>query len=411
LNTADSEKPASGKITALLVVVLVVVSAVGGLVVYLMVSQSSTSTTATTTTSTTTSSGTSDYSYFIAGNLGRIEALREWFMSPFNYADDKAGYDPSYGMIRGGFWGGGFQNGFVLIDSQLIAASTLDYLNAAAGLNTSIVSHMKQWLAGQFVDPSTGATSTYNGTDRREIMFGTLLPCVASDSGQVFYVPGHTLSDPVPITTALPTGCTSPGPSAMTTYSLWIELYYLRGNISTAQGMYQTVLSGWTATPGTGLGGSTGGYFSDLFDSGPDQGKCKSSRALGYFLEMSRATGFWNMSDQSRTISLQASNELWAHQNSDGGIAVNYPGCGNQAKSSPESTGLALLAFDPRVPSWFGRPVSNASAIASLIVNGGSAPQTGSTGMTLSSTSYPAIELVAQRPLTCALDRAADEFG
>ena len=390
-----------------MIVMLVVVSAVGGLIIYVVVSQGIDQTS--TFTSTATSAGTSDYSYFIASNLARIEALRGWFMSPFNLAADKAGYDPSYGMIRGGFWGGGFHDGFVLIDSQLIASSTLDYLNAAAGMNTSIYSNMEQWLSGQFVDPSTGATGTYNGTDRRELMLGILLPCVSSDSGQVFYVPGHTLSDAVPITTALPTGCTSSAPSAMSTYSLWIELYYLRGNISTAEGMFQTVLNGWTSTPGTGLGGSIGGYFSDLFDNGPDQGKCKSSRALGYFLEMSRATGFWNMSDQSRAVALQASDELWAHQNSDGGIAVNYPECGNQTKSSPESTGLALLAFDPRVPSWFGRPITNASLAASLIVNSGSASQVVSTGLTSPSASNPTSSLVAQTPLVWAQDRENDQ--
>ena len=405
MSATGKERPTSWKITAIMITLLVVVSAVGGLIIYIVASQGIDQT----SISTTKSTGATDYNYFIASNLARIEALREWFMSPFNFAANKAGYDPSYGMVRGGFWGGGFQNGFVLIDSQLIAASTLDFLNAASGLNTSIYSDMQQWLTGQFIDPSTGATGTYNGTDRREIMFGMDLPCVASDSGQVFYVPGHTLTDPVPITTALPTGCTTPGPSAMPTYSLWIELYYLRGNMSTAEGMYQTVLNGWTATPGTGLGGTTGGYFSDLFDNGPDQGKCKSSRALGYFLEMSRATGFWNMSDQSRTIALETSDELWAHQNSDGGIAVNYPGCGNQTKSSPESTGLALLAFDPRVPAWFGRSVSNASAVASLIVNSGSAPQTESTSMISPSASSQITGQVAQTPLVWAQDTAMDE--
>jgi hypothetical protein len=372
LNLSEGRQSASRKILAVVISAVVISSVSGGVVLYYILSHNS---------GPPPASENSDYSYFIADNLQRIEALREWFMTPFNLATDKAGYDPSYDMIRGGFWGGGFQDGFVLIDSQLIAASTLDYLNAAAGGNTSIFVNMKQWLAGQFVDPATGGSGTYNGTDRREIMFGTILPCVMSDSGQVYYVPGHTLSDPVPIVTALPTGCMSPAPSAMSTYALWIELSYLDGNGTVAQRMYQTVLNGWTPTPSTGIGGSTGGYFSDLFDSGPDQGSCKSSRALGYFLQMSRATGFWNMTGQSRTVTLQAEDELWAHQTSDGGILVNYPGCGSGTKESPESTGLALLAFDPRLPSWFGRPVLNASAEASMIVSSGSAQKTGSTMM------------------------------
>ncbi len=368
----------SGKSIAIIISVVVIFSAIGGVVVFYVVSQTPGQSSQTTSTAT-------DYSFFIAGNLQRIESLRLWFMSAPNDATNKAGYDPSYGMIRGGFWAGGFQDGFVLIDSQLIAASTLDFLNGAAGQNTSIYSTMRQWLSGQFAYPPSGVTATYNGTDRREIMFGTILPCVSADSGQVYYVPGHTLSDPVPITTALPNGCTTPTPSGMDKYALWIELYYLEGDVTMSKSMYQTVLNSWTPTSGTGIGGTTGGYFSDVFDNGPDQGNCKSSRALGYFLEMTRATGFWNMSDQSRMVSLQASNELWGHQQPDGGIAVNYPGCGSQSKASPESTGLALLAFDPRVPTWFGHPVSNASGIASQIVNSGSTPLQQSTSLVLPS--------------------------
>ena len=127
--------------------------------------------------------------------------------------------------------------------------------------------------------------------------------------------------------------------------------------------MFDATLRGWTPTPGTGIASSTGGYFNDTFDSGPDQGHCKSSRALAYWIEMARATEFWNSSSVSRQTAFQVTNELWAHQLPDGGISVNYPGCKNQLKDSGESSGLTLLAFDPRVPSWFGHDASYSAAM------------------------------------------------
>lgn len=304
----------------------------------------------TSSSSSTTFTTNADYSFFLAPNLARIIALREWFMTPFNASDQKAGYDPVFGMIRGGYWGGGFQNGFVLIDSNLILAKSLDYFNALDGESTDIEGNMMHWLSNTtFVDPTTGQTATYSGNDRREIMFGNLEQCVMDDSGQVFYAPGFTPGDPVQITTALPTSCDSGSTGSMNIYAIQIELTYLEGNTNLAQQMFEATMSGWTPTSGTGLGGSVGGYFNNSFDGG----NCKSSRTLGYWLEMARATGFWSLDAQSKTMAQQVMNELWAHQLPDGSVSVDYPGCGNDNRASPESSGLALVAFDPRVPLWF----------------------------------------------------------
>jgi hypothetical protein len=259
-----------------------------------------------------------DYEFFIQPNLANVEALREWFMSPMDVANQKAGYDPAFGMIRGGYWGGGFQNGFVLVDTQLILAKSLDYFNSLKGIRTNVEGNLSSWLTSSFINPSTGAIGTYDGTDRREVLFGKVLGCIEDDSGQVYYVKGHTLSDPIPITTALPTSCTSDSQGGMNIYAPWIELYYLHGNSQKAQTMFSVTLNAWTPTPGTGIGHATGGYFSDVFDSGPNQGKCKSSRTLGYWLEMARATGYWDLSNQTRTIAEQVMHELWAHQEPDG---------------------------------------------------------------------------------------------
>ena len=40
---------------------------------------------------------------------------------------------------------------------------------------------------------------------------------------------------------------------------------------------------------------------------------------------------------------------------------MNYPGCKNDLKNSVESSGITLVAFDPRVPQWFDPNGSTAS--------------------------------------------------
>ncbi len=291
-----------------------------------------------------------DYNCFTGPKTAGVELVRQWFMRPFSGASGTFGYDPTYEMIRGGDWGGGWHNGFVLIDSNLILAKALDYSNAQKGIVTHVEANLRQWLTNTtFNDPQTGQGATYQGNDRREIMFGKILACVMDTSGQVYYVPGHTLSDPVPITTAIPTTCANPlRSSAMSVLALWIELYYLEGNSADASKNFDVTVSGWTPTPGTGIGGSIGGYFNDQLDGG----KCKSSRTLALWVHMVRATGFWNRDSQTRTMAQQVQNQLWANQGSDGGISSSYPTCTGY-KATPESSGYALLAYDPRVPSWF----------------------------------------------------------
>ncbi len=272
-------------------------------------------------------------------------------MSPPDPSIQKAGYNADMGLIQGGFFGGqGYQpNGYDLIDGNFIPAKSLDYFNSQAGSPTTIEATMRKWLGSQFVDPSTGMTVSYQGNDRRESLFGKQLDCIRN--GSLYYVPGHTLTDSVPIATEIPLDCTNPSkPLGMNTYSMWIEQYYLKGSADQAKQMFVNTVSGYTATPGTGIGGTMGGVFSDQFDA---LSSCKNSRTLMYWIHMARATGFWKLSDQTRTMAQQIMDELWAHQLSDGGIRVAYPGCGSD-RASNESSGLALVAFDPRIPQWFG---------------------------------------------------------
>jgi len=271
-------------------------------------------------------------------------------MRPFTGVNGTYGYDATYGMIRGGQWSGGWKNGFVLIDSNLIVGTSLDYFNDLAGNPTHIAANVQTWLTNTtFVDPQTGAQGTYQGNDRREILLGHMVACVMDTSGQEYYAPGHALSDPVPITTALPTDCVNnPSNGAMSVLVPAIDLAYLDGDFAQALTMFNSTIGGWTPTAGTGVGSSTGGYFSYQLDGGT----CKSSRTLALWIQAARATGYWDIDAQTREVAQEVQNQLWANQGSDGGVSGPYPDC-SKYNPVPESSGYTLLAYDPRLPTWF----------------------------------------------------------
>jgi hypothetical protein len=306
-----------------------------------------------------------DRAFFIDGQRQAILKLREWFMSPLDESPTrpypKPGYDPEFGLIRGGYWGGnGWTNGFVLLNAQLILAKPLDEWNAEVGIRTQIHRTFRGWFTDgdrprEFVNAATGQGAAYNGQDRREVMFGRLLPCIRDTSGQEFYVRGHGPSDATPIVTALPSACAAePSGSRvqpMNTYALWIELYARRGNTARARELFERTLDEWTPAdiPNSSR---KGGYFSAALDAQAEEdGKtqCRNSRVLAYWLHAARVTGFWNTSDRSRRIARQVSNQLWSHQLTDGGIRVAYRDCGRD-RASPESSGLTLLAHTLTLP-------------------------------------------------------------
>ena len=129
-------------------------------------------------------------------------------------------------------------------------------------------------------------------------------------------------------------------------------------------------IKAWTPTASTGMGGTTGGYFGGAFQKGggnvPGSTCPNHTRDLAYWLEMARATGFWDLNNETRALALQVANEIWAHQNPNGSISVDYPSCG-KTRDSGESDGLTLVAFDPRVPTWFSTisPIVTSSSTSS----------------------------------------------
>jgi hypothetical protein len=316
----------------------------------------------------TTTIPTSDYPFFVAPNVGRIESVRDWLMQPYNPAiRDSFGYDNATGLIAGGYWPGyspysdGYHNGAVLIDTNLLLGKSLDYLNAQKGIITTIDANTREWLDNStFVDPANpGINATYQGNDRREILFGKIVPCVYVTASQIWYAPNHTLSDPTPIVTALPTNCSQDTPNSLELFAPWIDLDYVDGNRSQSLSDFMYTIINWTPVPGTGVAGSIGGHFNSVLDPAEP---CSTERVLALWIEAARATGYWNLNSNTRTVAGEVVNELWGLQQPDGGMAASggAPGC-KIGQVIPEAGGEAILAFDPRVPSWFGNVSTSAT--------------------------------------------------
>jgi hypothetical protein len=329
-------------------------------------SSSTTESTTTYSSSTfsTTTVDTSDDQFFYDRYAGQVEGLRSWLMQPWNEDISHAyGFDENYQMVRGGNWGGyidavgnafsdGYHAGMVIIDNNFQHGLSLDWFNDQQGITTEVDKTVRDYLSNtQFVDPAVGSdpsTEGYDGTDRRETFFGKLSPsyghltCIKDTASQIWYVPGHTLSDPDPIVTALPTDCLPDGPSSMETFGPKMLLEYMQGDLEQTTSDFLGVINSWE--PGTP--GQLGAPYDTQY----------RTRSLDFTIVVARCcqdstgTYFWQRSDVQPTLQ-QIIDTLWASQLTDGSMAATY--APTLKGASPESTGEAMLAFDPNLPSRF----------------------------------------------------------
>jgi hypothetical protein len=305
-----------------------------------------------------------DVQFFYERYSGQTEGLRSWLMQPWSETSSNTyGFDPNYQMVRGGNWPGysdslgnnfndGYHPGMVIIDNNFQHGLSLDWFNAQVGISTHVNQTVRYYLENtQFVDPAVSASpsiESYNGTDRRETFFGKLSPsygkltCIMDTASQIWYVPGHTLSDSDPIVTALPTDCLSDSPSPMETFGPKMLLEYMQGDIEQTTADFLNVINSWQS----GSPGQLGAPYDTQY----------RTRSLDFTIIVSRCckdstgTYFWQRPDVQQTLQ-EIIDTLWASQLADGSMAATY--FPNLKGASPESTGEALLAFDPNLPSRF----------------------------------------------------------
>lgn len=307
----------------------------------------------------------SDYSFFIEPYQSEVARLVSWLTIPWMPNGGGYGYDPNFQLIRGGNWPGysnttavfqgGYHPGMVLIDSNFLVAMSLDYFSKSSSNPTNVYNTCRAYLGDtDFINPAAHAdpsSETYHGNDRREIFLGKLSPYYVQGKGpvdavfqtasQIWYVPGHTLSNSDPIVTALPTVQVPYQPEDLEFFAPWILLEYMQGNVSQAKSDFLNIIGTWEpGCPGQ-IGSPYGGNY--------------SSRTLSFTIIVARScmdtdgTPFWQLPGVQQVLS-EIIQSLWAIQGSDGGIPTSY---NPSAGETPESTGEALLAFDPNLPARF----------------------------------------------------------
>jgi hypothetical protein len=276
-------------------------------------------------------------------------------MKPYPNQKRTYGYDSNFGLIRGcnieGYtdaltgqaFSGGYNYGFVMIDSNLLCGRPLDYWNALKGsVPTQIEVTCRNWLSQTWTaydELFNGkyATRSYNNDDRREALLGNKVPAIYGFEGvgQHWYIPGHDNSNPPAIITEFPDTnkiFSGMAPQKLEFLGPQICLAILQGDIQGAKSALDAVKVSFS-----------NGNFANVYSQ-------NLTRALSFAVGCARALGaaYWKQDETTwKSIAL----EMWSWQGADGGVPTAYktvPG-----GETPESCGLALWAFSPALPHWF----------------------------------------------------------
>jgi hypothetical protein len=312
----------------------------------------------------TNDAGSADNAFFVAKYALQIEALRAYLMT--EYATTTIGLIPKGKFPNGSVCGvdAGSHPGCVLVDNNIMIGTPLDYLNAQKGITTHINGTVRSLLSQTWVGigDCAGTTQTYapfsdssHGIDRREILFGNASPyftdlsqyAVWEGGTQQWVLPGSPdpFSSVDGVITELPNAPqaspqSSPNTTSLEGYCPYTELEYLKGNQSQADSLYMAVVASWN-----------GSYFVGFADSAT----ALNPRDASYFIHMTRALneingGNWSVPVQTQggsmtleTLVSTVITNLMKQQTSG-------------SFGAPESNGQVLLAFDARVPDWFGHP-------------------------------------------------------
>jgi hypothetical protein len=325
---------------------------------------------------------TDDFTLWVQPYLGNIEQVRRILMTPYVLAKGHYGYDSTFGLVRGaniepspaiGITSPN-NDAIVLIDNNLEGSASLDFWNSYKGVASTVEANCRHFLdATSFDEIGTNCPPfpqmTYDGTDRREAKLGKHSPYygmlskpgqqIHNTSGQTDFVPGYegingskascsapptlqtNLANPI-VVTALPIDSPINGGGNLETDGPWISLQFEQGNVSVAHGEFAKVVGAWD-------GNTFGSYGS-------------ATRDLLHFIHCARATGFWRDATitgpkgTAQEVVQQVVALVWQIQASggDGGLTQCYSGtAGCGSTDTPEPNFQAMIAFDPRVPTWF----------------------------------------------------------
>lgn len=362
-------------IAAVIVVIAIIISATA----YTFVFVHSSLTTAVNTSQ--------DYNLWVKPYLPQLAKIEGILTQPYNPgAHLSYGYDSTLGLTCGGSIepspaigvSNGYNNVCVLIDNNLEGGASLDYFASAqsplAGLpgfnqvSLEVYTDTRNFLSEPFygIGPCSQPFSVYsypgNFTllDRREAEYGFAGPYAtelvqpgihiggigsltcdgSTESGQIWYLENYDNADGTMIVAELPSSTPVNAASDLDQLSFLVDEYYMQCVAGTApcslwQSAYQTAMSEY-----------------------PFQ----APRDALHFIQITRATGAWAMSNMSyngisaRTMLQNAISEIFMPQAAGGAMGIHggiSQSFGKGGDETPESNFQTMVAFDPRMPSWF----------------------------------------------------------
>lgn len=338
-----------------------------------------------------TLSPSEDYQLWVQPYLSQLEKVREVLMTPYTEGNQHYGYDSNTGLIRGGNIeaspaigvGSGYNDVVVAIDNNLEGSASLDYFNSPESplngqpgfspVNTNIYENVRELLSETWIGvggcsaPFTQYSypSSFSLLDMREAEYGSFDPYYSiliqpgnhlggigsncGTLGQTWYLPGYdslptSMSKPL-IATEFPSNTPIPSTGDLEELSFYIDEMYLECHAGT----------------------SPCSLWQDAYVNAMSQYPFSAPREALHFIQVSRATAAWTMSNMSYDgisafqMLQKTINRIWSSDvGPDGGLYQNFSKTGSS--DSPEPNLQAMIAFDPRMPSWFGQPASTTTS-------------------------------------------------
>jgi len=343
------------------------------------------------TTNSATLSTSQDYQLWVQPYLAQLEKIRQVLMAPYTIGSQHYGYDSGLGLVRGGNIepspaigvGGGYNDVIVAIDNNLEGSASLDYFNSASSplvgqagfsvVNTNIYGNDRALLSKTWVGIGGCAApfvqynypTSFALVDRREAEYGSFGPYSGllresgnhlggignncGTQGQTWFLPGYdslptSTSKPL-IVTVFPSNQPVGSTGDLEELSFFIDQAYMQ------------------CTAGT----TSCAVWQNAYLNAMSQYPFGAPRQALHFIQASRATAAWTLSNMTyngmsayqmlqNTISRVFSSAIGP----DGGLYQSFSGGGSD--KTPEPNFQAMIAFDPRMPSWFGQQTGSTSS-------------------------------------------------
>jgi hypothetical protein len=357
-------------------------------------SSTTTSITSFTTASTSIISSTAasvntvqDYNLFVEPYLAQLTTIEAVLTQPYDAGSRQSyGYDPTFGVTCGGNIepapainvSNGYNNVCVLIDNNLEGGASLDYFASSSSvlvgqlnfssMNLQVYTKTRQYLSMPFYGIGSCSPlftvynypSNFSLLDRREAEYGFAGPYAtqllqpgiqiggigsltcngATESGQIWFLENYDNPATTMIVTEFPNGTPPTTNSNLEELSFVIDELYMQcvaGKVSCSQ-------------------------WQNAYQNAMSQYPFKAPREALHFIQVTRATGAWAMSNMSyngtsaETMLQNTLAKIFTPESSggalgpDGGLSQSW---GRGGDKTPEPNFQAMVAFDPRIPSWF----------------------------------------------------------